>query len=42
LYPTHAPKPPRHVGQPLEVGELALLRLHGTWSDLVVEIRAID
>jgi len=40
---THIPETqPRHVGAPLRVGELVLLRRPDTSFDLKVELRAID
>jgi hypothetical protein len=39
---THAPPPPQHVGAPLQVGELVLMRKAGTWFDVRGELRAID
>ena len=31
-----------HVGPPLRVGKIVLLRKPGTWFDLLAELRAID
>jgi hypothetical protein len=41
-FPASPPPPPQHVGAPLRVGELVLLRRPNTWFDLKVELRATD
>ncbi len=40
--PPLPPKQPHHVGEALQVGEIALMRKPGSWSDFVVEIRGLD
>jgi hypothetical protein len=36
------PPPPQHVGPPLRVGEMCLLRRPNTYFDVIVQLRAID
>jgi hypothetical protein len=40
--PPHAPPVPHHVGAPLKVGELCLLRRADQWFDLKVQLRGVD